>query len=201
MLSWICGAWCSSHRGAAEKSSILGCDSVTEWVVPYTANNRSAFILKVNSPRRILWCDATSLYRWFIALQRITGFIYWLLEHGDEGITTLQNVGNYTSNNTALHARRLDPSGADKFVLWGRIGLMSSQDMHISNHVIKIHVYIFWSHKLLHMIWSQGSWFFVYAEFRMINVDISWSLLCVYFICIEGCLIYFGVNHGFYVPK
>jgi hypothetical protein len=34
----------------------------------------------------------------------------------------------------------------------------------------------------------------------MVNVDISLSLLCVYFICVNGCLIYIGVNLSFYVP-
>jgi hypothetical protein len=40
-----------------------------------------------------------------------------LLEDGDEGITILQNVGNYTSNNTTLNARRLDTSGPDTSLL------------------------------------------------------------------------------------
>jgi hypothetical protein len=42
---------------------------------------------------------------------------------------------------------------------------------------------------------------FVYAEFRVVNVDISLSLVRVYFIYIDGCLIYLGVNRSFYVPR
>jgi hypothetical protein len=43
--------------------------------------------------------------------------------------------------------------------------------------------------------------FFVYAEFQMVNLDISLSLLRVYLICVDGCLIYIGVNSSLYVPK
>jgi hypothetical protein len=32
-----------------------------------------------------------------------------------------------------------------------------------------------------------------------LNVEISLSLLCDYFV--DGCLIYVGVNHSFYVPQ
>lgn len=63
LLSLICDTWCSSHRGAAEKPSIPDCDSVTGLVAHNTANNHSAFILKANSPRRIMGCDATSVHR------------------------------------------------------------------------------------------------------------------------------------------
>jgi len=43
--------------------------------------------------------------------------------------------------------------------------------------------------------------FFIYAEFRLVNVDIPLSLLRVYFICIDVCLIYLGVNRSHYVPR
>ena len=35
----------------------------------------------------------------------------------------------------------------------------------------------------------------------MVNVDISLSLLHVYFVCIDGCILYLSVNHSFYVPR
>jgi hypothetical protein len=171
LLSWVCDA---------EKSSILRCDSVIGWVVPNTANNHNAFILKVNSPRRTMGCDTTSLHRkYIITLQRITGFIYWLLEHGDEGITILQNVGNYTSNNTTLNARRLDPSGPDTSVLWGRTGLMFSQDMHINNHVIKI--YLLESQVIVHDV-KPGSLIFRIHWVQDGN--------CRYFFIFAPCLFY-----------
>jgi len=60
-------------------------------------------------------------------------------------------------------------------------------------YMIKIYVYIFLSHKSLHMMWrSLGSsifFSFVYAEF--------WIGKCIYFfvaalclLCFDGCLIY-----------
>ena len=36
---------------------------------------------------------------------------------------------------------------------------------------------------------ARGREFFVCPEFRMVNVDVSLSLLRDYFICIDGCLI------------
>jgi hypothetical protein len=58
-------------------------------------------------------------------------------------------------------------------------------------YVITIYVYIFSSHKLLHMIWNLGSWYlYLYAAFRTVIVGISLSLLRVYFMCNDGCLIY-----------
>ena len=48
--------------------------------------------------------------------------------------------------------------------------------------VIEIHVCIFWSHKLLHTVWSsQGSWIVsLYAEFRMVTQ--TFLYLCSVFI-------------------
>ena len=43
--------------------------------------------------------------------------------------------------------------------------------------------------------------FSVYAKLRTVNVDISVSLLRDYFIGIDGCLMYIGVNRSFYVPR
>jgi hypothetical protein len=43
--------------------------------------------------------------------------------------------------------------------------------------------------------------FFLYAEFRMVSVNIYLSLLRVYFICFDGCLIHISVNRSFYVPR
>jgi hypothetical protein len=42
--------------------------------------------------------------------------------------------------------------------------------------------------------------FFAYAEYRMVIVDNSLSLLLVYFMCIDGCHIYLGVKISSYVP-
>jgi len=42
---------------------------------------------------------------------------------------------------------------------------------------------------------------FVYTEFWLVNVDISLSLLSVFFICVDECLIYIGVNCSFCVLR
>jgi hypothetical protein len=43
--------------------------------------------------------------------------------------------------------------------------------------------------------------FYVYAEFRMVNTDISLSLVHVYFIRVDGRLFHIDANLRFYVPK
>ena len=51
----------------------------------------------------------------------------------------LQSYKLVGTTHPTTHARRLDPSGPDTFVLRSRTGLMFSQDMHANNHVIKIY--------------------------------------------------------------
>jgi len=41
----------------------------------------------------------------------------------------------------------------------------------------------------------------VFAKFRMVNTDVSLSLLRVYFIFVVGCLIYLSVNRSHGVGK
>jgi hypothetical protein len=52
----------------------------------------------------------------------------------------------------------------------------------------------FSTHKLLHMCEDRVREFSIYAEFRMVNVHISLSLLPVYFICVDA------VDCSCYVP-
>jgi hypothetical protein len=65
LLSWICDAWCSSHRGAAEKSSIPGCDSVIGWVVLNIA-------ITVPSSSRLKVLEES----WDVMLHHCTGSLY-----------------------------------------------------------------------------------------------------------------------------